>query len=100
MARFSRALLKRRGATPEPVCAPGSLPGFVDTVTTVARPRVTRRVGACGLLPRSPASSTHRLLRRALALDPFLVLPLHAQCTEPIIGTQSAEWSLRGLYVP
>ncbi len=27
-----------------PVCDPGSLPGFVGTVTTVSRPRVTRRV--------------------------------------------------------
>lgn len=28
-----------------PVCDPGSLPGFVGTVTTVVRPRVTRRIG-------------------------------------------------------
>jgi hypothetical protein len=64
-----------------PVCAPGSLPGFVDTVSTVGRPRVTRRVGG------SPPSEIPYLVdspppRRVLALVPCIApleLPQHTQ---------------------
>ena len=46
-----------------PVCDPGSLPGFVGTVTTVVRPRVTRRIGSLRSFSRSPTSSTRCLHR-------------------------------------
>ncbi len=64
-----------------PVCDPGSLPGFVDTVTTVSgrgSPAEWSRLKPA--LPRSPTSSTRRLRRRVLALDPYSVLlPLTAK---------------------
>ena len=54
-----------------PVCVPGSLPGFVDTVTTVAGRGSPAEWREPELRPsRSPASSTRPLLRRALALGP------------------------------